>query len=445
MRQRVIEKGFSGIIAMNQITSKVRRAQTRLNLHRFVHTLLVSLFVALVIAAIGLAIPKFRPVAIDARTWMWGWLAGATVIGILAASLITYIKRSTPMEAAIEIDRRFGLKERVSSTLALTSEDRETDIGQALVADAVRRAERVDVSEKFTFKRRWWNLLPILPALCIAFILTLSDAAPPQEAKAAQLDSKKIQRSTQELKKRIAQRRAKAKDENLKEASDLFDKLEKGVEQLQAKPMDRKKALVKLNDLKQEIQKRKSSLGNQEELQKRLNQMSDLKQGPAKKLAKAMKSGQFDKAIKELKDLQAKMQSGELTKAEQEKLASQMSEMADALKSMADSHEAAKQELKRQIAEQQKAGNMANAGELQRKLDKMSKQDNMMQQLSQMAQKMKQGAQKSGEGDMKGAAQQLADISENLEALEDQLEEMEMLDGALDQLASAKDAMNCDT
>ena len=430
---------------MNQITSKVRRAQTRLNLYRFVHVLLISLFVALVVATFGLAIPKFRPVAVDTRAWMWGWLAGATGIGVLAAALITYLKRSTSMEAAIEIDRRFGLKERVSSTLALSPSDRETEVGQALVADAVRRAERVEVAEKFTFTHKWWNLLPILPALCIAFILTLSDAAPPQEANATQLESKKVQRSTQELKKKIAQRRAKAKDEDLKEASDLFHKLEKGVEQLQAKPMDRKKALVKLNDLKQEIQKRKASLGNQEELQKRLNQMSDLKQGPAKQLAKAMKSGQLDKAIKELNDLQAKMQAGELTKAEQKQLASQMSEMADALKSMADSHEAAKQELKRQIAEQQKAGNMANAGELQRKLDKMSKQDNMMQQMSQMAQKMKQGAQKMGQGEMKAAAQQLSEIADNLEALEDQLEEMELLDDALDQLASAKDAMNCDT
>ena len=430
---------------MNQITSKVRRAQTRLNLYRFVHTLLISLFVALVVAAIGLAIPKFRPVAVDAKAWMWGWLIGATIIGVIVAGVITYLKRSTEMEAAIEIDRRFGLKERVSSTLALTQADRETEVGQALVADAVRRAERVDVSEKFTFTRRWWNLLPILPALCIAFILTLSDATPPQEAKASQLESKKVQRSTRELKKKIAQRRAKAKDEDLKEASDLFDKLEKGVEQLEAKPMDRKKALVKLNDLKNEIKKRKAQLGNQEELQKRLNQMSDLKQGPAKQLAKAMKSGQFDKAVKELKDLQAKMQSGEMTEQDQKKLASQMSEMADALKALADSQNAAKEELKRQIAEQQKAGNMANAGELQRKLDKLSKQDNMMQQLSEMAQKMQQGAKQAGEGDMQSASQQLSQIADNLEALEEQLEEMEMLEDALDQLASAKDAMNCDT
>ena len=50
---------------------------------------------------------------------------------------------------------RFGLKERVSSTLALSPEERESAAGQALVADAVRRVEQIEVSERFgvTFSR----------------------------------------------------------------------------------------------------------------------------------------------------------------------------------------------------------------------------------------------------------------------------------------------------
>jgi hypothetical protein len=45
---------------------------------------------------------------------------------------------------------------------------------------------------------------------------------------------------------------------------------------------------------------------------------------------------------------------------------------------------------------------------------------------------------------MQSAGEKLDKISGNLEALESQLEEMELLDDALDQLASAKDSMNCD-
>ncbi len=430
---------------MNRITDQVRRAQRRLNLHRFAQSLVLSLFVALTIAAIGVAMPKIRPLEVSAAAWTWSWLTGAFVVGVVAACVLTYVNRTTPLEAAIEIDRRYDLKERISSTLALSPEDRETEVGKALVADAARRAERVDVAEKFRFTRQWWNLLPIAPAGCIAIILTLADAPPPQHAKASAAESQKVQRSTSELKKKIAQRKAKAADEELKEATDLLDKLEKGIEQIQAAPTNRKQTLVKLNDLKQEIQKRKAQLGDQADLQKRLRQMDDLKHGPAKQLAKALKSGQFDKALQELKDLQAKMQSGELSETDRQKLAEQMSGMAEALKQIADSHEAAKQELKRQIAEQKKSGNMANAGELQRKLDKMQKQDSTMQQLGQMAQKMQEGSNSISQGDAESASQQLAEMSDSLEGLQEQLEEMELLDDALDQLASAKDAMNCST
>ena len=432
---------------MNKITDQVRRAQRRLNLHRLLHTLMLSLFVVLVVAAVGLAIPRIWPLAVDANVWMWSWLGGALTLGVLAACVIAYLRRTSAMEAAIEIDRRYGLKERVSSTLALTPKDRETEIGRALVADASRRVERVDVSEHFTFRRRWWNLLPILPALIVFVLAVFVDPAireTPQEAQASRLETKKVQRSTEQLKKKIAERRAKAADEELKEAGELFDKLEKGVEQLQAKPVDRKKALVKLNDLAQEIKQRRAELGSHEEMQKRLNKMSDLKQGPADKLAKAMKSGQFDKALDELKDLQAKMKSGEMSQADQQKMAEQMQQMAEALQSITDAHEAAKQELRRQIAEQQQAGNMANAGELQRKLDKLMRQDAAMQQLQSMAQQMQKGAQNMKKGDMQAAAQQLQQMTENLEALESQLEEMDLLDDALDQIASAKDSMNCD-
>ena len=433
---------------MNEITDQVRRAQRRLNFHRLVHTLLTSLFVTLLVAAIGLAIPKIWPIAFDAYVWMWSWLGGALTAGLVAAVAVTYRQRTTPMDAAIEIDRRFGLKERVSSTLALSPAERETEVGRALVADAVRRAERVDVSEKFTFRRNWWDLLPLLPAL-IVFVLAIfvPDAAiqkTPQQAQASRLETRKVQRSTQELKKKIAQRRAKAADEQLKEAGQLFDKLEKGVEELQASPLDRKKALVKLNDLADEIKKRRAELGSHVEMQKRLNKMADFKQGPAKQLAKAMKSGQFDKALRELQTLKAKMQAGDMTAGQQKQLANQMQQMADALKSMADSHEAAKEELRRQIEEQQKAGNMANAGELQRKLDKLQKQDSAMNQMQAMAQQLSQSAQSINQGDLQAANEKLNQMAESLEALESQLEEMELLDDALDQIASAKDSMNCD-
>ena len=433
---------------MNELNRQVRQAQRRLNAHRWLRTLAWSTFATLFVAVIGLAIPKIWPVSVDQNIWLWSWLGGAVALGFILAGVITYMTRTTQMEAAIEIDRRFGLKERVSSSLALSADERNSAIGRALVSDAARRAERVDVAEKFTFSRRWWNLLPVLPAI-IVFVLAVfvPDAVheDPQEAQAARLETtKQIQRSTEALKKKLADRRQRAVDEDLKEAGELFDKLEKGVEKLHGrKDVDKKKAMVKLNDLAQEIKKRRAELGNQEEMQKRLNQLRNLKQGPADRLAKAMKAGKFDKALKELDALQKKLESGNLSDAEKQQMAEQMEQMAETLKSLADAHDAAKQELQRQIEEQKKAGNMANAGELQRKLDKMNSQSSMMDQMRSLAQKMGDCSKCMAEGDPKQAGEQLQAMADNLQALESELEEMEMLDDVLDQIAQARDAMNC--
>lgn len=433
---------------MNKLNQQVRQAQRRLNMQRLLRTLVWSLFAALLVSSLGLAIPKIWPMSLDQNLWLWSWVGGAIALGFIVAGVITYVTRTSQMEAAIEIDSRFGLKERVSSSLSLSADERKSEIGRALVSDAVRRAQRVDVAEKFSFQRRWWNLLPVLPAILVFVLAVLIPDAMREDAKqaqAARLETKKqIQRSTENLKKKLAERRKRASDEDLKEAGELFDKLEKGVEKLHGQNnVDKKKAMVKLNDLAQEIKKRRAELGSQQEMQKRLSQLRNLKQGPADRMAKAMKAGKFDQALKELDALQKKLDSGNMSEAEKEQMAEQMKQMADVLKSLADAHDAAKRDLQRQIEEQKRAGNMANAGELQRKLDKMNSQQPMMDQLRSMAEKMGECSKCMAEGDPQQAGEQLQAMADSLQALESELEELEMLEDALDQIAQARDAMNC--
>ena len=72
----------------------------------------------------------------------------------------------------VEIDRRYGLKERIASSLSLSTEEAETAAGKALLTDAIRAVGRIDVDEKFKirFQRRAW--LPLVPAL-LAFVLAM--------------------------------------------------------------------------------------------------------------------------------------------------------------------------------------------------------------------------------------------------------------------------------
>ena len=190
---------------MEELKKQVIRAHRRLTFQRFLTVLAWSLFVAFFVAAIAIAVPKIWAINIDSQLWMTGWLVGAGVMGLLSAGVWLYATRKNPLDAAIEIDRRFGLKERVSSTFAMSEAELNSDVGVALVKDASRRVQRLDVREQFQLQARWMNLLPALP-IALAILLTLVPNAITKETQKAEASTlavkKQIQKSTKELEKK---------------------------------------------------------------------------------------------------------------------------------------------------------------------------------------------------------------------------------------------------
>ena len=84
------------------------------------------LFGTLLVAAIAIGVQKKWLAGVDGWQWAVAWIGGAVAVGLLVAMVWTWFVRMRDLEAAIEIDRRFGLKERVSSSLALTTEELDT-------------------------------------------------------------------------------------------------------------------------------------------------------------------------------------------------------------------------------------------------------------------------------------------------------------------------------
>ena len=292
---------------MNQLKRQVARAQRRLNIQFFMGTFVWTLFGGLLLAAMAIAVrklwllgPQFSDTA-----WTAGWLTAGTTIALLGAGIMTWLRRRDGLDAAIEIDKRFGLKERISSTLALSNEELHSDAGQALVEDAVHRIERIEVGDEFRMRTSWHSLLPLIPAV-IAFglMMFVPDAKPNQanQAKASTVEAKKrITNTTKNLQKKIAERRTLAEEKGLDDATKLFDKLDKEMDGFKkTASADRKKTMIKLNNLADQIRERKKSLGDRDSLKKQLGRLSDLKSGPADRLAKAMKQGDFRKALDEL-------------------------------------------------------------------------------------------------------------------------------------------------
>lgn len=428
---------------MEALQRQVRVARRRLALQRFLAAAPWCLFVTLLAAAAAVTLDKFVPLVGEP----WQWLAGGAVAGLVTALGWTWWRGGSTLEAAIEIDRRFGLKERLSSALSLAPADCNTAAGQALLNDATRRVAALEVGDRFGLKVGRWSWLPALPAGAALLVILLVDPAARQTqasgATAADVQ-KQLQKSASKLQQKLAERRKQAEQDGLKEAESLLERLERGTKEMsQAAGADRKQTLVKLNDLAKELEKRRDQLGGAERLQQQLNQLKDLQRGPADELARALRQGDFAKAAQELEKLRQQLADQKLDEKQREQLAQQMQAMQDKLNKLADAQQQALDDLAKQIADKQKAGQAAEAQELQQKLDQLKQQTGQSEILKQMATKFGQAAQQLREGKADQAAAQMQQMQSELSSLESQAAEAEMLQAALDEISAAKDSMNC--
>ena len=426
---------------MDQILQRVAQARRRLWLELFLHRLVRCWFAALATAVAAIAAPKL--VAVEGLPNRWALLCtlAALAVGFMAACLWTWLRGRSQLEAAMEIDRRYGLNERVASSLSLTPAERQTPAGQALVTDAVRAIRRVDVNKRFRIhldKRAWLPLAPAMLAFLLAVLVDNREAKSSIDPQSKQATKQQLEDSAQAL----IERRKQAASQGLKDAEGLFRQLEKETEKLaSANDLNRKQALVKLNDLSQQLQQRRQKLGGEQELRKQFEKMNQLNRGPADKLAEAMRQGQWQKAIQELAKLKQQLERGKLDPQAQAQLEQQFQQLQEKLTDAAKARQQAMDALRKQIEAERQQGNLARAGELQQKLDQMRAQQNRLDKLSQLAQKMGDFQQRMQQGDASGATESLDQMMQQMEQIQQDLAESELLDAAMDQLEMAKDAL----
>lgn len=431
---------------MDQLRKQVARARRRLILEQFVGRLVWCLFGAFTLAAIAVAVPRL--IAIENLPVYWDtlWLLGALGGGFLAAGVWTVISARSQLDAAIEIDRRFELRERIASSLSLAPEQQESEAGRAVVNDALRAVSRIDVDDKFRLKldrRAWWPLVPAAIVFVLVMFFDNRQAQSSLDTTAANV-TKQVKKSLESPRKKIDELTKKAEERKLEDAKNMFKQIEKGMRELSEKTsVDRTKAAVKLNDLKKTLEERRQQFGGKDGLKEQFQNMKNLGAGPAEKAAEAMKQGDWQKAMQEIEKLAKDVRDGKLSKDDIEKLAKQLQKMKDKIEAANQARQQAMDDLKKQIEQQKRAGNLAKAGEMQQKLDQMQKQQKQMQQMQQMAQKMGQMQQALQQGDMQKAADAMNQMAQQMGQMQQQMEDMEMLDAALEQLEMAKDAMAC--
>ncbi len=432
---------------MQELIKQIRKARRRLVTQQFLTALVWCWFATLLAAAVAIGIQKWLLTSVDGGRWATFWLGGAAGVGIIAATMWTWIVRSPELEAALEIDRRFGLQERISSALSLTPEELQTPFGQALVEDARRRIDKLEISGRFPIRmsRRAW--LPVIPvAVAFAFCF-FADPTRPTAADATANSvavKKQIDESVKPLQSKLQERAKQANADGLKDAAELFKKVEEGTRDLAQKDdSDRHEAMEKLNDLAQQLEQRREKLADGERLKEQLAGMKGLPGGPGDKLAKDLKNGNFDKALKEIEKLQSQLAQGQLDPQTQKELAEQMNAMKDALDKIAGAQQKLQDELQKKLAEANKAGDRETTQKIEQQLQSMARKQSQMDQLRQMAVKLGEAGKAMQQKNIPQAQAALQQLAHDLSQTQQEMAEMAMLETTLDEIDDAKAAMNC--
>lgn len=459
---------------MNAVTRPferpIRQARRRLVIARFCETLWRSLFVAWTVAAVAILAAAIWPLP-DSRAAQttaaglssegaisspWApagitWMMVASGLAVLTAAGWTAATAPSRGQAAAELDARYALRERFSSALQLSEHDLQTPMGQALLADASRQAEPLDVRDRFSLRPTGPGWLALLPAALMIAALFVPprhrEPVTPELSPQLVSQAEQVRNAAESLKKRLQQQINRSEAAGLEEAEAFFRKLQREVDQLTSKPnIGPREAMIELNDIKKQMDQRRDQLGGNDQMKSALARLGSTELGPADQFTQAMRQGDFAQAQQMAADLAKKLRSSELSEQDKQMLKQQLEQIRDRLNAAAEKQRAASEQLQRQIDEAKQAGRHEEAARLEQRQQESQAQAAQAAQMQQLAEKLDAAAQAMQGGGQSGessAADQLEAIADQFGQMQDELQELQELDDALDALAESKSQMNC--
>jgi uncharacterized coiled-coil DUF342 family protein len=444
---------------LTPIERSVRKARRRLFLQLLINRLAVCWTVALLL---GLAWVVAQPMVVPSPPdWLWqavvGGLVGvATVLGVVWAKLAT----PSPRSAALEVDTRFGLRERVTTALGLSPQEQATPAGQAVLADAAAKVAPIAVREKFPVRPRWHSAFVPALAGCIALAVLFPNTIANQlraegdptadEKKAEALAEAKPQPKnptpfTQQNKPpELVSRPDKSKE--LKELEDELNAMMRkfDLDPNRETPEKLREKVAELTSMEEKVKKfneekfeRLARMEKQLQQLDRLSQDEDFQKGPAKELNDALAKGDLKKAQGEIDELKKKLKDKKLDKEQQEQLARQLDKMKDQMKQLAKNKER-EQQLQEMINKAKQEGKDAEA--LERELEKVKQESKECAACAQqLAEKFQKASDAMRRGDFEEAAKELERAGMSLQDIEGELKDLEDAEQYLQRLKGERE------
>ena len=442
--------------APSPLETRVRQARRRLIIQTLLNRLGVAWGCAL---ALGLVWFVLEPVAIaGAKPYLkWVVLGGLAGIGTAVAVWLARRAAPSPLSAALAIDQRFDLKERVTTALSLTPDVQTSPAGQALLVDANAKLERVAVAGKFPVRVGWRALF--LPAQAIA-IAMLALYPPPILTTLAGGGSKPDDDQAKVDDKAAAQQKVAAprpfirppverpnKSEDLRQLEAELEKLyaehNKETGRDQEKPEQTRERQERIAQAEDRLKKREQEMTEKfQRLQDQMGKMTELDQGetrrdgPAKSFEEALAKGDLKKAQEEVDRLQKKAKEKKLDPKEQEQLKKQLDDLDKKVDQLTREQKEKQKKLKDLIDQAKREHRDADA--LERELQNLQKDTQMTKEMQDLAKALKQAKQSLDQNDLDGLADQLGQVGKQLGDIDDELKDLDDIEEHLHNLKQMK-------
>jgi hypothetical protein len=435
----------------NPVQRQLARVSRRLFLQGLLDLLAWSWAAALVLVAVWLLVEPWIPAA-RPDLLRWAVPAGIGGAATLLAILFAVLRAPNRLVAALTLDERFGLKERVTTSLTLDAHTASLPAGQALLADTAEHVASLEVGERFPLRMRWNAVLVPLAGMALAAVFffyeparTQATTGPVDEGKKPIANKEEVEKKVEESKKKsLAKKQAeKTKPEPGDPFDDELQKILAKKRETQEEVRDRFKEIT---ELKEKLKKDQDDLKDRAQAMKeQLQQVNknaggNGKDGPAKEMQKALEKGDFKKAQEELEKLKKKLEDKDNPLTEKEQLQQQLKDMKEQVKRASDPAEAKKEleQLKRDGKIDQEQFDKA-LEKIKQNAAKMSESDR--KQLEDVADALKAADQAMKDGDADKVADALKKAGDALKKTDELMEMQDRDQEDLDQLADLQRAL----
>ncbi|MFO0973915.1 MAG: hypothetical protein U1A27_10820 [Phycisphaerae bacterium] len=466
---------------MNSLLSQAHAARRRLWVNRWLRAGGWSAAIAAGVFALLIVAER-----LFGLSWPTGWLAVAAGAGAVAAATVCLIaRRESLAQAAIELDRAAGLRDRISTGLIVA--ESADPFAQAVVADAQRKAAALSVRQ-FVPLRPDRSLalggLATLAAVLVTWLLPEFDLLGRRQAQAEHTRALQAAREVRTQVAKPVEAVAKLASEGAEAFKDLkeLDELQKLAKlDTPSDPADlRREAVKRLDRLGDELKRKQDSerFADLKDTQRRLSELGEPRgeKTATSELVKNLSEGDFKSAqeqVKKLKEQLAKHKRGEVKDADVKKLAKQLDDLAKQIEKAGNDQKKLEKQLQsagltpeqakralealakkdpRQLqkAMQEMEKKLQEKGVDRKQIEKLKRQLQQQQKncqggnqnMNKLAGALKNAAKQAQQGNGQQAGQQLDEAAQQLSGMEMVEQEMGELESKASELEQLRDKLS---